>query len=79
MTYDCIYDCIYDQRDIVRDISSRRRRFELKLFSSNNSVIKLLHAIGLSEVSDSCFLCACFFISFVCICHSVCAFYCVMR
>ena len=33
MTYDCIYDCIYDQRDIVRDISSRRRRFELKLLS----------------------------------------------
>ena len=47
-------DSIYDfpkQRDIVRDISFRRRRFELKLLSSNNSVIKLLHAhnsVGLS-------------------------------
>ena len=42
-----LLDCIYDftnQRDIVQDISSRRRRFELKLLSSNNSVIKLLHA-----------------------------------
>ena len=41
-----LLDC-YDftnQRDIVRDISSRRRRFELELLSSNNSVIKLLHA-----------------------------------
>ena len=42
-----LLDCIYDftnQRDIVQDISSRRRRFELELLSSNNSVIKLLHA-----------------------------------
>jgi len=42
-----LLDCIYDfmnQYDIVQDISSRRRRFELKLWSSNNSVIKLLHA-----------------------------------
>jgi len=33
-----------NQHDIVQDISFRRRRFELKLLSSNNSVIKLLHA-----------------------------------
>ena len=39
----CIYD-FTNQRDIVQDISSRRRWFELKLLSSNNSVIKLLHA-----------------------------------
>ena len=42
-----LLDCIYDftnQHDIVQDISSMRRRFELKLLSINNSVIKLLHA-----------------------------------
>jgi len=42
-----LLECIYDftnQHDIVQDISSTRRRFELKLLSSHNSVIKLLHA-----------------------------------
>jgi len=42
-----LLDCIYDftnQRDIVQDISSRHRQFELKSLSSNNSDIKLLHA-----------------------------------
>ena len=81
-----LLDCRYDftnQHDIVQDISSRRRRFELELLSSNNSVnsvIKLLHARS-RFILSLCFvfLCACFSLSFVCICHSVCAFYCVVR
>jgi len=47
-------DCIYDftnHRDIVQDISLRRRRFELKLLSSNNLVIK--HRLAISSVGLS--------------------------
>ena len=49
-----LLDSIYDftnQRDIVQDIYRRRRCFELKLLSRNNSVIK--HVLAISSVGLS--------------------------
>jgi len=62
-----VYDSA-NHRDIVQDISFRLVRFELKLLSSNNLVIKHLPAIssvGLSQVFCYVFICACLFLSFV--------------